>query len=220
MVFATDSGGAMKAQVLAIAVLVAMFSGVSHADSCAAGLLSNLIGTSCTVGNETFTFSAKGVQLSTLTFAPLTSGSSAGFAIAGVPADAGPQIVDYFTAVPSSGMITSFTATLNGVSGTGSGDSFAFLQDNDVAGGTAEDDYIGGLETSHQTGSGTFPSGFGTGPHLGFFQIGNSGGSSFTSADFVFNESPSVTPEPATWLTFGTGLVGILGAMKRKLLPR
>ncbi len=80
----------MKAQLLAIAVLVTIFCGVSHADSCAAGLFSSLQGTTCTIGNMTFAFSDRSgdgnVTPSILTFTPLVTSASAGFEISGLPA--------------------------------------------------------------------------------------------------------------------------------------
>jgi hypothetical protein len=49
----------MKAQVLAIAVVIATLSGISHADSaCAAGSFANLVGQSCTIGDKLFTITS------------------------------------------------------------------------------------------------------------------------------------------------------------------
>jgi len=219
----------MSAQFMAIAVVVATFSSASYANSCAAGFFSSLIGTPCTIGDTTFTFSSGDpscgggcVAPSILTFTPLVTSTSVGFEITGFPAaNKGQEVsfIDLFTAVPSSGTITSFRATLNGVSVPADGSSIANLQD--TTGQYSYNSYVNGIQTQNSIG-GPLPNGFGTGPSGGLFDLDNASNStlaSFTSADFVFNESPaSSMPEGSELAIAGITTLGILGAMRKKFL--
>lgn len=227
--------GTMKNQILALAVVIAIFSGISRADSCAAGSFSSLLGTSCMIGDKTFTFNAGNSDgdpsiLPALIFTPESTPTSAGFNISGFPGASSAvdqpnarYFIDFFTAVPSSGTITSFTATLNGVSQDDPNDSTqessAFLNDPSFA----EDQYFssGGTTNHTQFVGGSEPT-FGAGG-FGYFELKNSsangGSTSFTSADFVFNESTTTTvPEGSELAMLGISALGMLGGALRKKL--
>ena len=140
----------MKGQLLAIAVVIAIFSGVSHADSCAAGPFSSLLGTSCTIAGTLFTFSAVpssgiggNVAASALTFTPESSATSSGFGITGFPwtPSTSALFYDYFTAVPSIGTITSSTATLNVSQDSAPYNQVTYAVLYDLTGSGAYDEY-------------------------------------------------------------------------------
>jgi hypothetical protein len=222
----------MKLKVLAIAVVMALFAGVSRADSaCQAGGMGSLVGTSCIIGNTDFTFLNNYSEsdtsiLSSLTFTPESTATSAGFNISGLPgtSSTGQLQLAYlqafsFTAVPMNGTITSFTAVVNGIhQDTNTYQvSFADLY-NSINSNNSYDQYISGAESPRPTG----------GPEAsfnGFFSLENysynGGSTSFDSADFVFNESdpgPTSVPEGSELAFMGLGIVAILGAMKKKFL--
>ncbi len=219
----------MKTQLLAIAIVMALFSGVSHADSCATGSFGSLIGSSCTIGNSLFSFTSGGGNVSSdsLTFTPSATG--AGFNISGLPGTSGQggetYFQSFFTVVPVIGTITSFTTTVNGIHQDTNTYQVSYADLYDTVNGTGNsnstyniyDEYISGNESPLRTG----------GPEAGFngfFYIENfsynGGSTSFDSADFVFNESdpaPPTVPEGSELGMLGITALGIFGAMKKKL---
>ena len=174
-----------------------------------------------------------------LSFTPLPSASSPGFQIDSLlaanssPADLH-QFANFFedfTVTPPSGqMITSTQAVLNGavVTSSDSNNSFAdtLLCPSGV---TCAFDSFSAFGTTTATESSV------TGGPLatfdGDFIIHNeslvevaggtgTGSASFLNAQFNFNESPSTVPEPSSLVLFGTGLIGTMGVMRRKLLQK
>jgi hypothetical protein len=64
------------------------------------------------------------------------------------------------------------------------------------------------------TGSSVFNSGFKFGTGLGLFSIVSSGPSTFQATD----TSTSTVPEPSAFMLLGTGILGLTGVVRRKLL--
>lgn len=220
----------MKTRLLAVAIVMALFSGVSRADSCATGSFGSLIGTSCTIGNSLFTFNGGGagnVSPDALTFTPSAAG--AGFNISGLPGTSGQggeaYFQSFFTVVPAVGTITGFTATVNGIHQDTNTYQVSYADLYDTVNGTGNsnstyniyDEYISGNESPLRTG----------GPEAGFngfFYLENfsfnGGSTSFDSADFIFNESdpaPPTVPEGSELSMLGITALGIFVAMKKKL---
>jgi hypothetical protein len=95
------------------------------------------------------------------------------------------------------GDVTSFTITSNNLSGTFSGEedlvgSNSAVYGYDVSGTFSIQDLNGGA---------------------------NMQSAQITITSYTFEGRVGTTPEPGTWVLFGTGLCGIIGATRRKLLP-
>ncbi len=231
----------MKARILAMVAAVAIFSGMAHADSaCKAGLFSMFTNSaspiSCGIGDKTFTFSNTDFVasdpsiLDTLYFTPESTATSAGFNISGFPPidTASPittSFFDSFSAVPSTGTITSFTATINGLSQDITlGDQSASVTLDDQGNGTsALDNYVSNCcTTTHTQTTGGPESSFGPSPLGGIFSLSEqntgAGSTRFASADFVFNESTTTTavPEGPELAMLGLSTIAIFGALRRK----
>ncbi len=237
----------MKLQILVMVVLVALFSGMAHADSaCQAGTFDSVMGTSCTIGDKTFSFSsapsraqldtydnsgnlisAADINPSSIFFTPLPTSTSSGFSLSLFPGTLSTtstyqiaQILENFGAIPSIGSITSSVITINGITQNGTTsdqDSVAALFDSANSQEYA-DIYSSryGAPTEFAFPGGAEP-GFQGSLDLFNDSYNGPGSTGFTSADFVFNESTTTAvPEGSGFGMLGLSGAAIFGALKRK----
>jgi hypothetical protein len=219
---------------LALAAVI-MLTGFAHADpvACTTASIINVIGTTCTIGDMTFTFGGglSNFNEPDVTFTPESTSTSAGFTLSGFPLAFSfpgntsppeePSLAVGLSAVPLIGSIVSGTVTLSGVVQTGSttdstqdsGASLGGYAGDDVQSigfGPMSDTSLSGGPLAYYNGSLTLENFESPGPAGGPDET--DGTAFFQSATFTFN-----VPEGSELGMIFIAAGAIFGAMKMKL---
>jgi len=226
----------MNKKLIAILIFVAVAPACIHAtvvSPCTPGTLASLIGTPCTIGDKTFSFTGltSGLSSSSIVVAPDTSNAAApGFIITPVVGSAFSATNASFTLEifytvsitnPASGfMITGETADLIGATATptSSTNSFVIQSINDICQGFPDAEFV---ETNSVViGSGTTATlscthATSAGGNTALLMSASNGTASATAAAYYINETGPAAPEPASLLLFSSGLCA-LASRRRK----
>ena len=226
--------------------LVLLLPSFAAADSCTTMSVTALLGTSCTIGDKSFTFDANagGIDagLAGLVFNPITTNPlSPGFSLsAAAPISLSGQgrlSLDIYYTVSTIGgnaTLTSATINLNNPNLTGTGttnfvDAFNLLGTvgplPEVCISTPDPALLGCSQTVPFGGvysvTRPFAAPVSTAPaDFGItLQSNGTGTSTFNSAEFLFNQNASPVPEPATLslITLGLGAIAQLRRRYKRL---
>ncbi len=235
----------MKILKAGLWVLVLLLPSFAVADSCTTMTVSGLPGTTCTIGDKSFTFSTQNAtidsSLAGLIFTPITTNPlSPGFSLTasspiGLSAQ-GATLDIYYTVGTISGDPTLTSATINlinpNLTGTGTPnyvDAFNLLATlgplPEVCISTPDPSLLGCSQTAPYGGTYTVTRPFAAPVNTASGDFGISiatngtGTSTFNSAEFFFNQTPTATPEPGTLLLMASGIGAVVRLKRRHQRP-
>lgn len=200
---------------------------------CVSAPLLSVVGTTCSVGDKTFDITSAsevGASAFTATFVPdLSNPNAPGFSITGNFTASNPNGGSSNTAVEldyvvtaGPGMLISGNTTrlISATVSANCGDTASITFTNSEGAGTSNEIFgLAGCPSVFTNGGTPSVSFAGIASDTGFASIvlntTGTGVASTTGASFDFNQTPTAIPEPGTLPLLGSGLLGLVGALRR-----